>query len=56
MLPVSALNIYYCTQLSCAKKAVAQFSFHELKIEKVKFIIQSPTKIFCINIFNDEIA
>ena len=45
-------TIYYCTQSSCAKKVVGKFSFNELKIEKVKFFTQSPTKIVCINIFN----
>ena len=29
-----------------------KFSFNELKIEKVKFFTQSPTKMFCINAFN----
>ena len=37
---------------SCAKKVVGKFCFNELKIEKVKFFTQSPTKIVCINIFN----
>ena len=50
MLPVSALS----TQLSCAKKnLVEENSFNELKIEKVKFFTQSPTKIFRSNVFND---
>ena len=43
---------YYCTQLSCAKKVVEKFSFNELKIEKVKFFTQSPTKLFGFNVFN----
>ena len=43
---------YYCTQLSCAKTFVEKFSFSELKIENVKFVTQSPTKIFCIGVFN----
>ena len=34
------------------KKVVEKFSFNELKIEKVKFFTQGPTKIFCINVFN----
>ena len=43
----------YCyTQLSCAKKIVEKFSFNELKIEKVRFFTGSPTKTFCISVFN----
>ena len=34
------------------KKVVEKFSFSELKIEKVKLFTQSPTKVFCINVFN----
>ena len=34
------------------KEVVENFSFNELKTEKVKFFIQSPTKIFCIKVFN----
>ena len=34
------------------KEVVENFSFNELKTEKVKFSIQSPTKICCINVFN----
>ena len=43
---------YYCTQLSCAEIFVEKFSFSELKIEKIKFFTQSPTKIFCVSVFN----
>ena len=49
---VSALNTIVTTQLSCVKKVVEKFSFSELKIEKVIFFTQSPTNIFCINVFN----
>ena len=34
------------------KIVVEKFSFSELKIDKVKFFTQSPTKSFCIGIFN----
>ena len=48
MLPVSALNTIYWTQLSChvPKKAVKKFSFSELKIEKVKFFTHTPISNF----------
>ena len=50
MLPVSALNtIVY--NLVVPKKVVEKFGFNELKIEKVKFLSQCPTKIFCIKVF-----
>ena len=35
-----------------AKNVVGKFGFSELKIEIVNFFTQSPTKIFCINVFN----
>ena len=35
-----------------SKVVVDKFSFSELKIEKVKFFTQSPTKIFCSSVFN----
>ena len=38
------------------KKVVEKFSFNELKIEKVKLFNESPTKIFCINVFNIEVC
>ena len=38
----------------CQKKVEEKFSFSELKIEKVKFFTQSPSKIFWISIFNLE--
>ena len=34
------------------KTVVEKFSFNEFNIEKVKFFIQSPTKIYCISIFS----
>ena len=34
------------------KTVVEEFSFSELKIEKVKPFTQSPNKAFCISIFN----
>ena len=34
------------------KTVVEKFSFSELKIEKVKFFTQGPTKIFCISVLN----
>ena len=34
------------------KKVLEEFSFSKLKIEKVNSFIQSPTKIFCISVFN----
>ena len=34
------------------KKVAEKFTFNELKIERVKFFTQSPTKIFGINVFN----
>ena len=37
--------------LSCAKTVVEKFSFSKLKIEKIFFFTQSPTKIFCIRVF-----
>ena len=46
MLPVSALNTIV------PEKVVQKISFNELKIKKVKFLAQSRTKIFCINIFD----
>ena len=48
MLPVSALVHDYVVR----KNVVEKFNFNELKIEKVKLFTQSPTKIFCINVFN----
>ena len=39
---------YYCTRRIVLRK----FSFNELKIEKVNFFTQSPTKIFCTRVFN----
>ena len=47
MLPVSALNT-----TAHNKKVVEKFKFSELKIEKVKFFTQAPTKVFCISVFN----
>ena len=41
----------YCTQF-LPKTVVKKISFRELKIKKVKFLTQSPTKIFCISVFN----
>ena len=52
LLVTSICPKYYCTQLSLPKTAVEKFSFSELKIEKVKFFTQSPTKIFCIDVYN----
>ena len=51
MLPVSALNtiVHNCIE---QKTIVDKFSFSELKVEKVKFFTQRPTKIFCISFFN----
>ena len=43
---------YYCTQLSCTKTAMEKFSFTELKIEKIRCFTESPTKHFCISVFN----
>ena len=43
---------YYCTQLNCVKTVVEKFSFSELKIEKVNLFTHSPTKLFCIIVFN----
>ena len=34
------------------KEVVEKVSFNEFKIEKVNLFTQSPTKIFCINVFN----
>ena len=34
------------------KTVVERFSFSELKVEKIKFFIQSSTKIFCGSAFN----
>ena len=34
------------------KTVVEKVSFSKLKIEKVKFFTQAPTKIFCIGVFN----
>ena len=45
---------YYCTKLSAAKTVWEKFSFSKLKIEKVAFFTHSPTKIFCIRVFNIE--
>ena len=54
MLPVSALNTVVQNQV-VPKTVVEKFSFGKLKIEKVKKnCAQSPTKIFCINVFNVE--
>ena len=40
---------------SIVKKIVVEkFSFRKLTIEKVKFFTQSPTKVFCISVFNVE--
>ena len=33
-----------------------KFSFSKLKIEKVKFFTQNPTKVFCISVFNVEVC
>ena len=41
-----------CSLKSSPSTAVDKFSFSELKIEKVEFFTQSPTKIFCISVFN----
>ena len=51
MLPVSALNIIVHNEV-VPKNVLEKFSFSELKIEKVKFFTQSPTKVFCINVSN----
>ena len=51
MLPVSALILLLTIKLYL-KKVVEKFSFNELKVEKVKYFTQVPTKIFCINVFN----
>ena len=51
MLPVSALNTIVHNQV-VTKEVVEKFSFNELKVEKVQFFTQSPTKIFYINVFN----
>ena len=54
MMPTLAFNeliLLYKIKL-CQKKVVEKLSFNELKIEKVKFFRQSPTKIFCIHVFN----
>ena len=37
---------YYCTQLGCTKTVVEKFSLSELKIEKIRFLTESPTKSF----------
>ena len=34
------------------KAVLEKFNFNEIKIEKVKFFTQNPTKIPCISIFN----
>ena len=51
MLPVSAVNTFVHNYV-VPKKVVQKCSFNEPKIEKVKLITQSLTKIFRINIFN----
>ena len=51
LLPVSALNTILHNQV-VPKKVVEKFNFSELKIKKVKFFTQSPTKKFYISIFN----
>ena len=51
MLAVSALNTIVHNQV-VPKKVMEKFSVSELKIETVKFFTQSPTKIFCIDVFN----
>ena len=45
---------YHVHNYVVPKTVVEKFSFSELKIEKVKFFTQSPTKIFCISVFNVE--
>ena len=52
MFPVCALNTIVYRQLSCAKKVVEKFRFNKLKMEKVILFTQSPSKIFCMNVFN----
>ena len=51
MLPVSALNTIVQNQV-VSKTVAKKFSFSELKIGKVKFFTQSPTKNFCFSVFN----
>ena len=43
LLQVSAQNTIVCAKNNC---------FNGLKIKKVKCFTQSPTKMFCISVFN----
>ena len=47
---------YYCTQLSCGKNNYEELILSEPKFEKVNISNQSPTKIFCISVFNVGVA
>ena len=52
MLSVSALNTIVATQLNCVKKMLwRNLALVNLKLIKINFFTQSPTKIFCINVF-----
>ena len=52
MLSVSALNTIVATQLNCVKKMLwRNLALVNLKLIKVNFFTQSPTKIFCIKFF-----
>ena len=53
---VSALNTIVTTQLSCVKKVVEKFSFSELKIEKVIFLLRVQPTFFALTFLTLEFA
>ena len=58
MLSVSVLNTIIATELTCVKKSCGEFSFNELKIEKVKFFYstESNQNIFTLTFLTLEVV
>ena len=53
---MSALNTIVHNSKNSLKNSFGEISLNKLKIEKVKFFTQSPTKLFCTSVFKLKVA